>query len=430
MENKRPSEKKNVLFKVVLIISLALILIFAGGIAAISVMNRKPTAAFYGISERTQNAIVSNLQKTSTRKNGKSPFNIITLDDTISLAESLKSSGKIDILFIHDGLNAEHAYNFAEKKDFGFEKNILNGMSASIKKTVPTYPTKSRESSQESAEKTSAVPILSNHFEIDVKTSLFEESKIGFVNVISDIEKLSGYSKNSVRFPILFAAENDDELINVYGALTEALCGIEEWQNAAEKIKSAGSAEKHSEMSELSLLAENIVNEGEPFYKANALLKKWIENGFLPKNISQIKSRDIKAFAQEKETCVIFMTLEEHRTYEKNTISEYSSIYFPATKTDSPRHFTAPEIMAVPMSKNKVSREAIKLLSNDFQKNLAFETGLSPVQTQCSVPDSQADDARYWIAASEKPLPALSDAAFLNSEQKSAFAKKLRENFR
>lgn len=303
-------------------------------------------------------------------------------------------------------------------------------MSASVKKTVPTYPTKSREPSQESAEKTSAVPILSNHFEIDVKTSLFEESKIGFVNVISDIEKLSGYSKNSVRFPILFAAENDDELINVYGALTEALCGIEEWQNAAEKIKSAGSAEKHSEMSELSLLAENIVNEGEPFYKANALLKKWIENGFLPKNISQIKSRDIKAFAQEKETCVIFMTLEEHRTYEKNTISEYSSIYFPATKTDSPRHFTAPEIMAVPMSKNKVSREAIKLLSNDFQKNLAFETGLSPVQTQCSVPDSQADDARYWIAASEKPLPALSDAAFLNSEQKSAFAKKLRENFR
>lgn len=422
MENK--TERKNVFFKAILIISLALVLIFAGGIAAVSILNRKPTAAFYGISERTQNAIVSNLQKTSARKNGKSPFNIITLDDTVSLAESLKSSGKIDILFIHDGLNAEHAYNHAEKKDLGFEKNLLNGMSTSIKKTVPTYPTKSRKSSQESAEKISAVPILSNHFEIDVKTSLFEESKIGFVNVISDIERLSEYSKNSVRFPILFAAENDEELINVYGTLTESLRGIEEWQKAAEKAKSAGSTE------ELSLIAENIVNKGEPFYEANELLKKWIEYGFLPKNISQIKSRDIKAFAQEKETCVIFMTLEEHRTYGKSTIEEYSSIYFPSTKTDSPRHFTAPEIMAVPMSKNKISREAIKLLSNDFQKNLAFETGLSPVQSQCSVPDSQSDDARYWIAASEKPLPSFSDAAFLNSEQKSAFAKKLRENLK
>lgn len=440
MQNK--PQKTNVFFKVVLIIAIIIVFLIAASFVLLSLMNRKPRAAFYGISEKTRNVIVQNLQRTSTRRNNQEPYEIIVLDDTISLSDSLKKNRKIDILFIHDGFNAEYAYNFATKKNFGFIKDeILSGMTSSIRAVAPDYkdskfkngipevlPEKERNELLENNRlhtKVAAVPILSDNSEIDVNYGFFNESEVGKVDSFTDLEKIAEYAKGKVNSPVLIAAGDDDCLINVYGALTESLSGIESWQNAVDEIKKA--AERNAS---LSVVAENLVKEGKPFYEANELLKSWIKNGYLAKNVSQFTKRDIKAFASLDQAAIIFMTLEEHRTYETSTISKYSSIYYPSNESGIYRSFSSPTIMAVPMSKNEAAHESIKKLSNDLQQSLSFGTGLAPTQSQCAIPDRQADDARYWIAASQSPVPLLTDAAFLNKDQKTAFANQLRSELR
>ena len=61
-------------------------------------------------------------------------------------------------------------------------------------------------------------------------------------------------------------------------------------------------------------------------------------------------------------------------------------------------------------TKNKHIQTFVKNLSNSLQTELSIKTGLSPVQKNCQVPDHQADDVHYWIAASKGPLQPLTCA--------------------
>ena len=56
------------------------------------------------------------------------------------------------------------------------------------------------------------------------------------------------------------------------------------------------------------------------------------------------------------------------------------------------------------------------------QTELCTESGLAPVQKNCIVPDLQADDVRYWLAASNGPTLPLA-AALPTTEAKEIFVK-------
>ncbi|MDE7140993.1 MAG: hypothetical protein K2O09_09630, partial [Treponemataceae bacterium] len=60
---------------------------------------------------------------------------------------------------------------------------------------------------------------------------------------------------------------------------------------------------------------------------------------------------------------------------------------------------------------------ARQLMTADTQENLSHMTGLAPVLAQCPTPDQQADDARYWVAATNAPLAGLSREAALSDAQ-------------
>ena len=91
------------------------------------------------------------------------------------------------------------------------------------------------------------------------------------------------------------------------------------------------------------------------------------------------------------------------------------------------RTFSAPIIMAIPYSKNKIAMDSIKKLATvEYQERLSIKTGLAPVQKNCAIPDRQADDVRYWVAASEVPFVGLSEAAFTDAKTRKMFADILR----
>lgn len=400
---------------IVMGISGAIVLLIAILMIILSVASRKPVAAFYGISERNQEKIVEVLQTTHVRKNRKSlPFEIITLDNSISLERALRKSKKPDLLFIYNGLNQEYASNLAAKRKTGLPQSTINGMTSSIRAITPS-----------NNNQINAVPLLIDNYEVDVNVSKFHSSNIKEINVFGDMEALSKMTKSSTPAPIVFAGAEDDELINIFGAITEAVSGKNNWEDGKNKI-SALIASGKTTYNDFYRVLEELSEEGGAYNKSVSTFRNWSKMEILPKNIYDTKSKDVKAYMSAELTTSAFITLSAHREIERNVITKYSSVYYPSTTLNVERNFTAPVIFAVPLSKDPVVHKSITMLSDELQTLLSAKTGLAPTQANCGTPDVQADDVRYWVAASGTPLPALSSALFVNKQQMHSFAESLR----
>lgn len=400
---------------IVIVAASVIILIFLLLFLILYFVSRKPVAAFYGIPESTQNGITAVLQQTHTRRNKRSlPYEIVTLNDAVDLKTALKSAKKPDILFINNGLNADYAVSISAAKKTGFDTGILDGMTTSIKNSAPS-----------AKGLITGVPLLIDNYEVDVQLESFTKSGVGSVTVWNDITKLAGKVRTNSVIPILFPAENDESLINLFGALVESTSGVHAWNSMVQKLI-ALSESGNTTFSAYGELVNQMNQPDGELFGAVSLIQSWKKDGLIPNNISQISFKDITAYMSANLTPIAFMTLSQHRTIEYKTISKFSSIYYPSVNSDAERYFTAPVILAVPLSKDKVAHNSVRLLSNSMQTQLCSRTGLAPVQANCSTPDKQSDDVRYWVAASNKPLPTLSDAAFTKKTERNAFASALR----
>lgn len=404
--------------KIILFVSALVVFLIALFLVVIGISSHRPTAAFYGISGANQEKIEKVLQVTSAKKKGRFlPFNIVTLDTSVSLENALKKQ-KADLVFVCRGKNSDFAARRAEKKRTFFDDGILDGMTTSVKKTAFV-----------SNGKVAAVPLLIDNYELDVHSEKFQAGGIKNLNTLEDLEKFAWIAKSSTPVPIVFPGGDDDFLINIFGALVEAVSGKSAYIEGKEKLSQLISSGKASYNSYSETLKE-LFSEGNAYAETYKLLKNWTQKEILPKNIYQVSVRDMKIFMQAEIVAASFQTLSEHRTFERPVISKYTSVYIPAATEKFERSFVAPVVLGISLSKNKIARNAIEKLADEFQSQLCFSTGLAPVQASCSVPDVQSDDVRYWVAASDEPLPALSDWLFTTKGQKTVFAEALRNLLR
>lgn len=404
--------------KIVISIVALIIFLIVLSLVIIGISSHRPTAAFYGISEVNQEKIAKVLQSTSAKKKGRFlPFNIVTLDNSVSLENALKKQ-KADIVFVNRGKNSDFAAARAAKKHTTFDIDILKGMTTSVRKTAFVQN-----------EKVAAVPLLLDNYELDVHTEKFQASNIKTLNTLEDLEKLARITKSSTPSPIIFPGGDNDFLINIFGALVEAVSGKSACVEGKEKLANLIDSGKANYNSYVETLKE-LFADGNAYCETYKLLKSWSQKEILPKNIYQINVRDMKIFMQTEIVTAAFQNLSEHRTFERPVIAKYTSVYIPAVTETSERNFTSPVVLGISLTKDKIARSAIEKLADEFQSQLSFATGLAPVQASCSVPDVQADDVRYWVAASDEPLPALADWIFTTKGQKNVFADALRNLLR
>lgn len=404
--------------KIVISIVALIIFLIVLSLVIIGISSHRPTAAFYGISETNQEQIAKVLQSTAAKKKGRFlPFNIVTLDSSVSLENALKKQ-KADIVFVNRGKNSDFAAARAAKKHTTFDIDILKGMTTSVRKTAFVQN-----------EKVAAVPLLLDNYELDVHTEKFQASNIKTLNTLEDLEKLARITKSSTPSPIIFPGGDNDFLINIFGALVEAVSGKSACVEGKEKLANLIDSGKANYNSYVETLKE-LFADGNAYCETYKLLKSWSQKEILPKNIYQINVRDMKIFMQTEIVTAAFQNLSEHRTFERPVIAKYTSVYIPAVTETSERNFTSPVVLGISLTKDKIARSAIEKLADEFQSQLSFATGLAPVQASCSVPDVQADDVRYWVAASDEPLPALADWIFTTKGQKNVFADALRNLLR
>ncbi|MBQ4378779.1 MAG: hypothetical protein II821_06245 [Treponema sp.] len=394
-----PKNKKIILSACVI---LALILVCAA--TALFMPSKKFTVGFYGIDDRQRQGITSVIDKILAEK--QIPVTYTQYNSSKSLSSQLLLSKKTNLIITKSGFAVNEAVEKSSKKAF-VPDNLTSGMTSSMRSAIIA--------SKNNQSKAAAIPFLSSHFEADIETQDFRNSDVKQINTWSDVEKFLKEQKRKNNTPMVFAGGESDVFLDLIGAFAESVDGVSAYTDA---VKILEEGEKSFNAAKIAVKLCDEPNS--PLANSIKILKSWFAQGLIHNGTFSLKTGDVEAFASSKLSNVMFMNLETHRNFSQSAISRFTSIYFPSNRSANSRIFTGSIYYAVPMTKSKNADLLISaLLETENQEALSRATGIAPVLAQCRTPDKQADDARYWIAATTAPLPGLSNEIFFTAEQKS-----------
>lgn len=379
----------------VLVGIIALLCVVSGGLLASMNAARKPRIVLYGIPEREAEALRTVIGDRATCTNFAA--------DT-SLYYQLRHTRKPDMLITIAGEKLNAA--LAEKPtSAAYDSALLAGVTSAIRTGV-----------HEEGQRAPSLPLLSSHFEIDIHTEILHDTGITTIATWEDIERFAAAARAQRRAYIAFAGKDAATTLDLLGALTEALDGKRSYDDAAAILRAAQKGEQAFNAQET---ARTLATEGDaPLFNAVRLLQGWFDKGLVHPETFTFDKTTLGTFMAADLISMTFMSLNDHRAYDVPVIKSYASVYFPSQRPPSVRAFTAPVLYVVPFTKQKKALAlARQLMTADSQENLSRMTGLAPVLAQCPTPDQQADDARYWVAATNTPLAGLSREAALSDAQ-------------
>ena len=397
--------------KLILICGICAAAVFALCFTFLLLRTKSSTSiAFYGIEENSQKSIQTCIEDWA--KENKIKVKFFTLENSKALKKQPLSLKKADLLFTTGGAGVKAAKNSSSKKA-GFAPQLLNEMTTSMKTSAYL---------NDDGTLVKALPVLAGNFELSIYLNAFKNSGMTSLSTWTDLEIFLKKEKRNIEYPLIFAGADSTTLLDLLGALTEAFDGTGEYKKAAELMVSYSEGKlKAAEVADQLCSSYN-----SPLYTSAKQISDWYKNGFLNRDCFNFTQKDINAFMNARLSYAVFMSLSDHRAVESNTIRNFSSIYLPSETEPGSRAFTAPLIYAVPMEKNsRLTQLAAFLSSVQGQEKLSRASGLAPVLSHCKTPDRQADDVRYWLAATNAPLAGLSREADLSKKQKDEIAKEL-----
>ncbi len=386
--------------------------VFAGTVlctavcASFFLFGGKNQIAFYGLSESQVKGIESVIDAISEKQ--KIKYEYLVYDQKKNLSSLIPISKKPELVFTVSGHGVESAVSKAEKKS-GVKIALLAGMTNSLQQKA-FY--------DESKNTVLAVPLLSDHIEIDVRKSDFEKSKVGSVSGWKDFEKLCEFSARKTTNPIVFSGRKPDTTLDMMGAMAESIDGTSSYEEAKKILKEN---EKNFDAVKVAKLLCD--NDNSPLITSVRLLSKWYKKGWIHPESFSFSANDVDAFVKSGAASIVFSSLEEKRSMKSDSLTKFSTSYYLSEKSGAERTFTGKIVFAVPLSKSENSRRLIsQLVSPEYQEELSRATGLAPALAQCRTPDKQAYEARYWIAQSNPPHAGLSREIFISEKQKNSLA--------
>ncbi|MBR6153902.1 MAG: hypothetical protein IKQ43_05645 [Treponema sp.] len=282
-----------------------------------------------------------------------------------------------------------------------------------------------------------SIPLLMDNVEMNILNDALAVTNTQQLQTWSDIEKFASDSKANFPYPIVFAGADAETTLSIITALTECYSGDEAYLEAVKSIIEFYDGKDYiPDSSEIAEFLETIASTPEsPLYAALSTLARWINSGLIHPGIFTMTKRDVEIYMENRYSSIAIMTLSDHRRMSIQALKNFTSLpralgnggnsvgFFPSSRPAGKRYLTGSVISAVPLTKNKALTTLIKtMLSSGFQADLAFRTGLAPVNAQCQTPDIQADDVRFFIAATNAPLTPLNQAAFADQKEMEAFA--------
>lgn len=387
--------------------------ILVATILILAIITKRTNVFFYNVPQAQADSIAKIIEQNYDKK-----ISVTQIDDAIPLSRQQNKLKKADILIAQlDGEIQKFAQT--QKKIKKFPQEILNGTTMSVQENVPKQNGK-----------INYAPLLHDMYQIDVHWNYFSESPVKKIEIWQDLEDLGESLKQKINAPMTLPFADDKEFVNIFGQLTEALNSPQEYQkfydnlNAAfykdlENQKEQTATQNRNEKNEnqtqnyaetINYLKAEIENAESPAARTIKTLEKLLENKIIRKQtLAQTLQENL--FYVDNQICGIFLTkLSDHRKIDKKVANNYKSAYFPSATITDNRKFCANQYVAIQLKKDKKLTRLVQDLSDSLQAELSASTGLAPVQKNCRVPDRQADDARYWLAASKGILNPLSCA--------------------
>ena len=365
------------------------------------------TAAFVGLPKVQAEALEKELSQ------GQGAYTFVSFDNVSDLDE--KTIQKFDLVFALDGAWTQRLENSIPKK--------VKDKAALPQKTLKGFTRSMTLAAGRKGSSVTRLPVLLDSQEILFDQILLKTTKTKSLNSWQEIEKFA--SASGVERKIVFAGKDSRMLCGVLTMLTESISGKEAVEKIRlELLKDGDIAEKVTRLSD---------SPDAPLYAATHTLARWQKEGLLNQSVYSFENRDVQALMYARNAAVVFTTLTRHRAVDYTTISRYVSLpvfsdekmaFVPSFRRWEERALVSPYIVAVPLSQSKVLKDDLeKLTDPKAQEALSKETGLAPVLANCRTPDLQADDLRYWVAATGEPLKSLADSAFYSDADRDAFAK-------
>jgi hypothetical protein len=401
---------------VILTVAALIVALFA--IIGIS-SSRKFYVCFYSVPVSVQTSLTKNINNYLSNSKSKQVPVIVTLDDGLSLQNAVKKVKKCDLLFTFNGRNLDEILaGEGERKANQIEPDIYSGMTINMMK-LAQYDGKNL-----------AVPLLTDHFEIAYSRYWLDKASKAAPETMNDllayIAACNKYSVQSMKTPkakilqwdLFFAASDPDTLLQLTGAYLQAAYGIQSCNALGNAIRAGKPFD--------AIIKEPLDSDGHTLATVLDVFKDWESSGLLHAQWTAFTLNDVKQFMKADLAPVAFMPLSVHRTLDSAIIVNYSASFFPVLNVNAPQAFTAPVICGVQLKKSPVIPSILQnLASQNVQAELSKETGLAPVNTRAAAADREADDVRYWTAATEPPYPGLDRAAFTTPADRKAFAEKI-----
>lgn len=390
------SKKLSKTNKIICILIGAAIAILANAIFLIKLSTSKPAIAFYNVSEKTIAATLNIVEKNT----GKT-YESVILDSTKPLSLQMKKTKGCQFIIAKNDCDVEE---FAQKskKVKPVPAAYLSDMPMTIAHTVKTSKNTIKQ-----------IPLLYDFYQIDVHYPLYMETKIENLNVWNDLVKIAEKEKPYTRSTISFGGNDDLDFLNFVGVLIESQYSYKEYYKILNQLYEAYSKDSEdgfTDYKNLKSALETLTERGSSIEGIAQLLRRLSAKGIFDFDLVKFGPETGFVYANNNQCGFFFTTLSQHRTIDRNIISNYKTVYCPSVTVNDERMFLAPEICLLPLNNSKKSRGLIVDLCDRNQYELSSATGLAPVNKSCMTADRQADDVRYWLAASSGPLKPLSAA--------------------
>lgn len=404
--------KKMSLFKKIVFGAVAGILVlFAFSIGIVSCAEKnKVTVGFYDLPS-SEIAIFKTACSKVKYNNKSLKLKFVELDKENLLSDELKNNPKIDLLISFDGLSIS---SLKTKRNAYLENSLSENktISGELISSIRTAGILSKSG------KIKKLPLLLDNLEFTIDRSVMSETNTKTISNWANIETFCEKSKEVVSNPIIFAGNDELFMLDFVGAICEAVSGKENYSKAVKLISEtfATASKKNTPVNYISLSKELCEKKG-PLAHSIAFLNKFYSSEYFSRDCFAFSENTVHLTMDANQAAVAVQYLSSHRKAKLETLKRYSSSYIISNFSAEERRFTSPLICAVPLSKNKKAKILARdLISADTQVFLSNATGLAPVLAGCEAPDIEADDVRYWVAATNTPLNGLSRDAFLSKK--------------
>lgn len=390
-------KKKNLFITIGSIILVGLITISLITIKSNS-KNKITKIGFYNLPENCIQVIQEILTSNSTIN-----YSFKTINEKEFLSKNLHK--KYQMVFCYNDANTKILANSAIE----IPENVKSRMPSTIK-TSQFYTDENKN--------TKIMPIAIDYFAASYLETTDRVYKIPVPETFEEIGNFAHTSKYYYSVPLLIAGEVDDNINSLFTLMVQSYGGKEAYFNMLEQIKNTDDFSKIYDYKIGGLADDNITVS----YLLD-ILKDWQKNNYFAFNWTTMPLAQTDMIIEDNHVALSFMTLSEHRTKPLPNAKYYKKLNLACD--------VQPVIVGMGFKDSEAVRIAMNRLSlPDSQELISFKTRLGPSMLQGTSYDIQADDARFFAAATETgPVPDLGTAALKTKEQRSLLAQAIRNYF-